>query len=397
MVIGVPKEVKDDEYRVAMTPAGALSLTRRGHTVVVQQGAGEGTHISDDEYRESGAEIAVREDVWTRAETIVKVKEPQPSEYGSIRPDHILFTYFHLAANETLTRAMMESGATCIAYETVMTDAGALPLLTPMSEVAGRLSIQEGAKYLERPMGGRGILLSGVPGVRPAVIAVIGAGTVGINAVKIAAGFGATVYVLDVNLDRLRYIGEIFPNNVITLHSNPGTIASILPEVDLLIGAVYLPGSRAPVLVSREMLRLMKPGSVIVDVCVDQGGCFETTHPTTHRDPVYTVDGVLHYGVANMPGAVAHTSTYALTNATLPYIVQIAENGLDALRHDPALRRGLNVAGGRLTLAIVGEELGIPTTTPEGYLEFAADSSPMTRRDQAALANALETPATALA
>lgn len=368
MVIGVPKEVKDDEYRVALTPSGVLSLTGRGHRVLVQTGAGEGTHISDAEYAAAGAEILSRDDVWAQAEMIVKVKEPQAHEFPHIRPGQILFTYFHLAANEALTRAMMDSGAVCVAYETVQTENGALPLLTPMSEVAGRLSIQEGAKYLERPMGGRGILLSGVPGTRPATVAVIGAGTVGINAVKIAAGFGATVFVLDVNLDRLRYIDDVFPNNVVTLHSNPGSIRSILPEVDLLIGAVYLPGARAPQLVKREDLKLMKAGSVIVDVCVDQGGCFETTHPTTHQQPVYTVDGVLHYAVANMPGAVAHTSTYALTNATLPYVQSLAAHGLDALRNDSALRKGLNVAGGKLTLAAVGEQYGVETTTPEAAL-----------------------------
>ena len=368
MVIGVPREVKDDEYRVALTPSGVLSLAGRGHRVLVQTGAGEGTHIPDAEYAAAGAEIVPRDELWAQAELIVKVKEPQESEFPHIRPGQILFTYFHLAANEGLTRAMIDSGAVCIAYETVQTDNGALPLLTPMSEVAGRLSIQEGAKYLERPMGGRGILLSGVPGTRPATVAVIGAGTVGINAVKVAAGFGATVFVLDVNLDRLRYIDDVFPNNVVTLHSNPGTIRSILPEVDLLIGAVYLPGARAPKLVSREDLGLMKPGSVIVDVCVDQGGCFETTHPTTHQQPVYTVDGVLHYAVANMPGAVAHTSTYALTNATLPYVLALADHGLDALRQNAALRKGLNVAAGRLTLAAVGEQYGVETTTPEAAL-----------------------------
>lgn len=369
MVIGVPKEVKQDEYRVAMTPSGALALSKVGQRVLIEQGAGAGTHISDDEYREAGAEIVSVDELWQTAEMIVKVKEPQSSEYSRIRPGQLLFTYFHLAANEELTRAMIASDAYCIAYETVQNDAKGLPLLTPMSEVAGRLSIQEGAKFLERPMGGRGILLSGVPGTRPATVAIIGAGTVGLNALKVAAGFGATVYVLDVSLDRLRYIDDVFPNNVITLHSNPGTIRSILPEVDLLIGAVYLPGSRAPVLVSREDLKAMKPGAVIVDVCVDQGGCFETTHPTTHRDPVYTVEGVLHYCVTNMPGAVAHTSTFALTNATLPFVIRLAEGGIDALRTDTALRRGLNVARGQLTLASVGEQFGIPFITPDQYLE----------------------------
>ena len=372
MVIGVPKEIKEDEYRVAITPAGVMSLEARGHRVLIERGAGEGTHISDGEYLAAGAEIVEVEELWKTAEMIVKVKEPRPDEFGRIRPGQILFTYFHLAANEELTHAMVASDAYCIAYETVQTDTGALPLLTPMSEVAGRLSIQEGAKYLERPMGGRGVLLSGVPGVRPATVAVIGAGTVGLNAVKVAAGFGATVYVLDVNLDRLRYIDDVYPKNVITLHSNPGSIRAILPEVDLLIGAVYIPGSRAPILVSREMLGLMKAGSVIVDVCVDQGGCFETTHPTTHRDPVYTVDGVLHYGVANMPGAVAHTSTYALTNATLPYVLTLANGGIDSLKNDAALRRGLNVARGRVTLEVVGKQYGLETISPERYLETVA-------------------------
>jgi alanine dehydrogenase len=368
MIVGVPKEVKEDEYRVAMAPAGVMSLKSRGHTVVVESGAGSGTHISDNDYREAGAEIASVEEVWSRSEMIVKVKEPRPQEFARIRKDQLLFTYFHFAADEQLTRAMVESGATCIAYETVELPNGSTPLLTPMSEVAGRLSVQEGAKYLERPMGGRGVLLSGVPGVSPAVVAVIGAGVVGLNAIKVAAGFGATVYCLDINIDRLRYLDDIFPNNVITLHSNPGTIRQILQQVDLLIGAVYVTGRRAPVLVDREMLKLMKPGSVIVDVCVDQGGCFETTHPTTHRNPTYEIEGVVHYAVANMPGAVAHTSTYALTNATLPYVLKLADHGLDALRDDPALRKGLNVAGHKVTIQAVASQFGYDYTPSEDYL-----------------------------
>ncbi len=368
MIVGVPREVKEDEYRVALTPAGVISLTQAGHEVLVETGAGSGTHLSDDEYAAAGATIVGVEDVWARSELIVKVKEPQSSEFARIRPGQILFTYFHFAASEPLMRGMVERNAFCIAYETVQLPNRSLPLLTPMSEVAGRLSIQEGAKYLERPMGGRGVLLSGVPGVKPATIAVIGAGVVGINAVKIAAGFGAQVYVLDVSLDRLRYVDDIFPNNVITLHSNPGTLRQVLSEIDLLIGAVYVTGARTPVLVTREMLSLMKPGAVIVDVCVDQGGCFETTHPTTHKNPTYVVDGIVHYAVANMPGAVAHTSTFALTNATLPYILKLANRGLDALKEDDALRKGLNVAQGNVTLEAIATQYGYRYVSPEDFL-----------------------------
>lgn len=368
MIVGVPREVKNNEYRVALTPAGVMLLKQNGHQVVVETGAGEGTHIADDEYRAAGAEILGVEDVWARADMIVKVKEPQAAEYPRIRPGQIVFTYFHFAADAALMTAMIASNAYCIAYETVEMPNGSLPLLTPMSEVAGRLSIQEGAKYLERPMGGRGVLLSGVPGVKPAVVAVIGAGVVGINAIKVAAGFGATVYVLDVNLERLRYLDDIFPNNVITLHSNPGTIRQVLQEVDLLIGAVYVTGAKAPVLVSREDLKLMKKGSVIVDVCVDQGGCFETTKPTTHANPTYEIEGIVHYAVANMPGAVAHTSTYALTNATLPYVMKLANKGLDALTLDEPLRKGLNVADGKVTLEAIATQFGYEFHTPEAML-----------------------------
>ena len=368
MTVGVPKEVKNNEFRVALTPSGVMLLKQNGHRVVVESNAGEGTHISDEEYRQAGAEILSVEDVWKQADMIVKVKEPQPKEYPHIRADQIIFTYFHFAADEGLMRAMVDSKATCVAYETVELPNRTLPLLTPMSEVAGRLSIQEGAKYLERPMGGRGVLLSGVPGVKPAVVGVIGAGVVGINAVKVAAGFGATVYVLDVSLERLRYLDDIFPDNVITLHSNPGTLRQVLQEVDLLVGAVYLTGARAPILVTREDLKLMKTGSVIVDVCVDQGGCFETTKATTHADPIYTVDGVVHYCVANMPGAVANTSTYALTNATLPYVLKLADQKLGALENDPSLRKGLNVANGTVTLEAIAQQYGYKYVSPESYL-----------------------------
>ncbi|MBI1757492.1 MAG: alanine dehydrogenase [Fimbriimonas ginsengisoli] len=368
MTVGVPREVKDDEYRVALTPAGVMALREHGHEVVVETGAGAGTHIEDSDYADAGARIAAVESVWAQANLIVKVKEPRPVEFPRIRPGQLIFTYFHFAADEELMHAMVKSKAYCIAYETVEMPNGSLPLLTPMSEVAGRLSIQEGAKYLERPMGGRGVLLSGVPGTRPGVVGIIGAGVVGINALKVAAGFGATVYVLDVNLDRLRYLDDVFPNNVITLHSNPGTIREVLQECDLLIGAVYKTGTRAPVLVTREMLKLMKPGSVIVDVCVDQGGCIETTKATTHRNPVYEVDGVIHYAVANMPGAVAHTSTYALTNATLPYVLKLADHGLDALRADLPLRKGLNVADGKVTLEAIATQYGYAYMPAESLL-----------------------------
>lgn len=368
MTVGVPREVKNNEFRVAMTPAGVMLLKQHGHRIVVETGAGEGTHISDEEYRLAGAEIADVEAVWAAADLIVKVKEPQAVEYPRIKPGQILFTYFHFAADEELMHAMVKSKANCIAYETVELPNRSLPLLTPMSEVAGRLSIQEGAKYLERPMGGRGVLLSGVPGVRPATVGVIGGGVVGINAIKVAAGFGAIVYVLDVDLDRLRYLDDIFPKNVITLHSNPGTIKQVLQEADLLIGAVYLTGARAPILVTREDLKLMKKGSVIVDVCVDQGGCFETTKPTTHANPTYEVEGVVHYGVANMPGAVAHTSTYALTNATLPYVMRLANNGMNALNIDEPLRKGLNVADGQVTLDAIASQYGYEYVQAEALL-----------------------------
>jgi alanine dehydrogenase len=371
MIVGVPREVKEDEYRVALTPAGVMALKSHGHSVIVESGAGAGTHLPDSEYEAAGAEIGSVEQVWAKADMIVKVKEPRPQEFPRIRPGQILFTYFHFAADIELMRAMVASNAVCIAYETVEATNGTLPLLTPMSEVAGRLSIQEGAKYLERPMGGRGVLLSGVPGTKPGIVAVIGAGVVGVNAVKVAAGFGATVYVLDINLDRLRYLDDIFPNNVITLHSNPGTLRQVLQEVDLLVGAVYVTGTRTPVLITREMLSLMKPGSVVVDVCVDQGGCFETTHATTHRNPTYEVDGVVHYAVANMPGAVAHTSTYALTNATLPYALKLAGKGLDALRADEPFRKGLNVAEGKVTLEAIAKQFDYQYVPAGEYLAGA--------------------------
>lgn len=370
MIIGVPREVKQDEYRVALVPAGVEVLTKTGHTVLVEAGAGVGTGISDAEYAELGAEILPTADaVWARAELIVKVKEPVEEEYPRIRPGQVLFTYFHLAAGEALTHVLLERGCACIAYETIQEADGTLPLLTPMSEVAGRMAIQEGAKYLERPQEGRGILLSGVPGVPPANIVILGGGIVGTNAAKIAAGIGALVTILDVNVDRLRYLDDVMPQNVFTLYSNAFNLRKMLREADLLIGAVLIRGARAPVLVNREMLSLMKPRAVIVDVAVDQGGCVETIRPTTHSKPIYLVDDIVHYGVTNMPGAVAGTSTYALTNVTLPYLRRLANLGWrEALRRSEALRKGLNVAEGKVTFQPVAEEFGLPYAEPENLL-----------------------------
>ena len=362
MIVGTPKEIKEDEYRVAFVPAGVEQLRKAGHQVLIERSAGVGAWVTDDEYRKAGAEIVeTAEEVYRRAEMIVKVKEPLPREYPLIRPGQIVFTYFHFAASEDLTRAMMETGAICVAYETIQTADGTLPLLTPMSEVAGRMAVQEGAKYLERPMEGRGILLAGVPGVAPAQVVILGGGIVGANAAKIAAGIGANVAVLDINLDRLRYLDDVMPKNVTTLYSNAYTIRDMLKVADLLIGAVLLTGAKAPILVTREMLKLMKPGAVIVDVAVDQGGCIETIHPTTHSHPTYMVDGIVHYGVANMPGAVAGTSTYALTNETMPYALQIANKGFPrAMQDNPALKAGLNIVDGKVCFPEVAETFGLP-------------------------------------
>jgi alanine dehydrogenase len=370
MIIGVPKELKTDEYRVALVPAGVEVLVNAGHTVLVESGAGVGTAISDEEYAAEGAEIVgTAEEVWARSELIVKVKEPMEPEFRLIRPEQTLFTYFHFAADETLTRALLDSGCACIAYETIQEADGTLPLLTPMSEVAGRMAVQEGAKFLERPQEGRGILLSGVPGVPPANIVIVGGGVVGLNAAKIAAGIGALVTILDVNLERLRYLDDVMPQNVFTLYSNAFNIRRMLREADLLIGAVLIRGDRAPILVSREMLGLMKPRAVIVDVAVDQGGCVETIRPTTHSHPTYIVDGIVHYGVANMPGAVAGTSTYALTNVTLPYLKQLADKGWrQALADSPALMKGLNMAEGQVTFGPIADLFGLPCVEPEVLL-----------------------------
>lgn len=362
MRIGVPKEIKVAENRVAMVPAGVETLVQRGSEVLVERGAGEGSGFDDAQYAEAGARIVESADeLWEAAEMIVKVKEPVPEEFGRIRPDHVLFTYFHFAADEELTRALIDSGAVAIAYETVQLASGELPLLTPMSEVAGRMAVQAGAKYLERFHGGRGLLLGGVPGVPPADVVILGGGVVGANAAKIAAGFGAHVRILDVSLERLRYLADVMPANVDPVYSNRHNLLEQIGNADLLIGAVLLPGAKAPKLVRREDLKLMKRGAVIVDVAVDQGGCVETIRPTTHEDPIYEVEGVVHYGVANMPGGVPRTSTLALTNATLPYAATLAQLGWrEACRKDSALRHGLNVVRGEVVYPGVAEAFGLP-------------------------------------
>jgi alanine dehydrogenase len=364
MLIGVPREVKTDEYRVAMLPVGAEELTRAGHKVLVETGAGVGSGISDEMYATNGATIVnTANEVWSAADLIVKVKEPQATEWPLIRPGQLIFTYFHFAASEELTRSVMATGATALAYETLRGPKGDLPCLTPMSEVAGRMSIQEGAKYLERPQLGRGILLAGVPGVAPAHIAILGGGVVGKSAARIAAGFQADVVLLDISVDRLRYLEDIMPPNVNTLFSDRHNIREQLRLADLVIGAVLVEGARAPRLVTREDLKLMKPGAVIIDVAVDQGGCIETTKPTTHSNPTYVVDGIVHYCVTNMPGAVGRTSTYALCNVTLPYVLRLANQGLaGATTTDPGLANAVNLHKGRITNRPVADTFGLPFT-----------------------------------
>lgn len=362
MIIGIPKEIKNNENRVGMTPAGVSELSKRGHTVYVQHEAGTNSGFSDEEYIAAGAQILPTiEDTYAIADMIVKVKEPIAPEYGLIRKGQVLFTYFHLAADRTLTEAMVKSGAVCIAYETVEKPGRALPLLIPMSEVAGRMAVQEGARFLEKPQGGKGLLMGGVPGVKPARVLVLGGGTVGTHSAMIAAGMGADVTITDINLDRLRYLSEIMPANVKTLYSSEHNIRAELPTTDLVIGSVLIPGDKAPHLITKDMLKLMRPGSVMVDVAIDQGGCFETSHPTTHSDPVYTVDGIVHYAVANIPGAVPYTSTLALTNATLPYATALACKGWQkACKEDPALRLGLNIVEGKVTYKAVADLFGLP-------------------------------------
>jgi alanine dehydrogenase len=360
MIVGVPSETKTDEYRVALTPSGVRELVDRGHVVVVQAGAGAGSAIADEAYVAQGARIAPdAEGVFTEAELIVKVKEPQPSEIARLEPRHTLFTYLHLAPDPELTRGLLESGATCVAYETVEDGRGRLPLLAPMSEVAGKIATQAGAYILEKPLGGRGLLLGGVPGVPAGKVMVIGGGVVGLTAAQIAIGMGAETYIFDRSLDRLRELDNLMNGRCSTVFSTTLSIEQMLPEADLVIGAVLVPGARAPHVVTSEQLKLMKPNAVLVDVSIDQGGCFETSRPTTHSDPTYVVDGVTHYCVANMPGAVPITSTYALTNATIPYLLRLADQGVGALRDDAGFLAGLNVIGGRLTYEPVARDQGL--------------------------------------
>lgn len=362
MKIGVPKEIKNNENRVGLTPAGVKELVQHGHDLYVQHTAGEGSGFADEEYTAAGATILPTiEDVYATADMIVKVKEPIAPEYPLVKKGQVLFTYFHFASDEELTEAMLKSGATCIAYETVRDRAGALPLLVPMSEVAGRMSVQEGARFLEKPQGGKGILLGGVPGVKPAKVLILGAGVVGRNAAMMAAGLGADVTITDISLPTLRHVAEVMPKNVKTLYSSRHNIEQELPTVDLVIGSVLVPGAKAPKLLTADMLPLMRPGTVIVDVAVDQGGCFETTHPTTHSEPIYTLEGVVHYAVANIPGAVPYTSTLALTNATLPYALRIADMGWkEACKADAGLVEGVNVVDGKVTFKGVAEAWNLP-------------------------------------
>ncbi len=362
MIIGIPREVKDNEYRVGMVPAGTHQLVGDGHTVLVEAGAGQGSGFQDQEFTEAGAEIvASADDLFERSEMIVKVKEPVEEEYHRLREHQIVFSYLHLAPLPELTRVLMEKGVVGVAYETIPDKRGALPLLTPMSEVAGRMSILVGSYYLQQPFGGRGVLLGGVPGVRPGLVVIIGAGTVGVNALKMAMGLGAQVSILDVDLEKLRHIDDLFFGQVETLHSNPYSITESVKRADLVVGGVLIVGASAPKLVTREMVSMMKPGSVIVDVAVDQGGCCETTRATTHSDPVYRVDGVQHYCVTNMPGAMPRTSTLGLTNATLPYVRAIARDGLSgAIEKNPLLAHGVNTYGGRVTCEPVARSQGLP-------------------------------------
>lgn len=367
MKIGIPKEIKNNENRVGATPAGVKELVSHGHKVFVQHTAGEGSGFPDDEYKAAGAEILPTiEEVYAVADMIIKVKEPIKPEYPLIKKDQVVFTYFHFACDRELTDAMIQSGAVCIAYETVTDRDRRLPLLIPMSEVAGRMSVQEGARFLEKPQGGRGVLLGGVPGVRPARVLVLGAGVVGRNAALMAAGLGAEVTITDINLNTLRHCAETMPKNVKTLFSSRHNIEQELPDTDLVVGSVLVPGAKAPHLVTRDMIGMMKKGSVMVDVAVDQGGCFETTHPTTHSDPTYEVDGVIQYAVANIPGAVPYTSTMALTNATLPYALRLADLGWkEACRKDPGLAEGVNVVDGKIVYKAVAEAFDMSYTPLE--------------------------------
>lgn len=364
MLVGVPKEIKTNENRVALIPAGVEILRSFGHDVIIEKAAGLGSGFTDKDYTNAGAEMAQDSArIFEKSDMIMKVKEPLPEEYGLIRENQIVFTYFHFAASLELTNAMIDSKCIAIAYETVQNDEGQLPLLIPMSEVAGRMAIQEGARYLEKLHGGKGILLGGVPGVEPASVVILGGGIVGTNAAKIAAGLGARVQILDVNLERLRYLDDVMPKNVITIMSNPANIRRAISEADLIIGAVLIPGAKAPSLITRDMLKIMKKGTVIADVAVDQGGCVETIRPTTHEEPIYEIDGVIHYGVANMPGGVPMTSTKALTNATLPYAIQIANEGFPLIaKSNREIAKGVNIAYGKITYKSVADEFKLPYT-----------------------------------
>jgi alanine dehydrogenase len=364
MIVGILKEIKTEENRVCMTPAGVEIMKMNGHEMLVEKKAGAGSGFADEAYVKAGARlIDTPKEIFAAADMVMHVKEPLPPEYDLIRPGQIVFTYLHLAADETQTRALVKSKAVCIAYETIQKADGSLPLLTPMSEVAGRMAIQQGAKYLEMAQGGHGVLLGGVPGVDPGTVVVIGGGVVGVNAAKMACGLGAKVYLLDMNLDRLRYLSDVMPANCFTLMSSPAAIRKLVKEADVVVGAVLIPGAKAPRLVTREMLGTMKKGSVLVDVAIDQGGCFETSKATTHGNPTYVVDGVIHYCVANMPGAVAKTSTLALTNATLPYAAQIANKGWKkAMQENEEIRLGANVIDGKVTYQAVAEAFGMDST-----------------------------------
>lgn len=370
MIVGILKEIKTEENRVSMTPGGVEVMNQYGHEVLVEKSAGCGSGFEDAAYVEAGAQIVdTPEELLERSEMVMHVKEPQPSEYDLIRENHIVFTYLHLAAAEELTHALIKTGSINIAYETIQKADGSLPLLTPMSEVAGRMAIQQGAKYLEMTQGGHGVLLGGVPGVDPGTVVIIGGGIVGVNAAKMACGLGAKVYILDMNLDRLRYLSDVMPSNCFLLMSTPAAIRELIKEADVVIGAVLIPGAKAPRLVTREMLKTMKPGSVLVDVAIDQGGCFETSKATTHSDPIYKVDGVVHYCVANMPGAVAKTSTLALTNATLPYALEIANKGWrKAMKENPEIKLGANVINGKITYQGVADAFGLEYCPIDDFL-----------------------------
>ena len=371
MIVGVLKEIKTEENRVCMTPAGVEVMRQNGHTVLVEKNAGMGSGFNDKAYADAGAEIVdTAKEIFKRSKMVMHVKEPLPAEYKLIRKDQIIFTYLHLAAAEKLTEVLVKSGSISIAYETIQKSDGSLPLLTPMSEVAGRMAIQQGAKYLEMAQGGHGILLGGVPGVDPGTVLIIGGGIVGINAAKMACGLGAKVYILDMNLERLRYLSDVMPSNCFLLMSKPSTVRRLIKEADVGVGAVLIPGAKAPKLLTRQMLKTMKKGAVLVDVAIDQGGCFETSKATTHGQPIYTVEGVVHYCVANMPGAVPKTSTLALTNATLPYAVEIANKGWKkAMKQNPEIKLGANVVKGKVTYRGVAEAFGLKYTPIERLLK----------------------------